>query len=262
MASWLPAAPRGTRPAWFGELAVIAALLFVYDRVANLASVRAGSAITHGKSILRWEHAAHVGVERAAGSVFVDAGWLSTPAALWYDFAHMTVTIGVLLALWVYRPTAYRWLRNVLVMVNLLALTVFLLWPVAPPRLLPGAGFRDVVALSHTPGSWDASSTLSRHANEYASAPSLHVAYALWVLLAAVLCTRRGWLRRLAALHLALTSFVVVGTGNHYLLDVVAGAAVVALAGGICYRGSTRWTALDDRDARPELGSGRRVPTA
>jgi membrane-associated phospholipid phosphatase len=60
--------------------------------------------------------------------------------------------------------------------------------------------------------------------------PSLHVAWALW---AGWLITRHAHhrLTRIAgASYPMLTAFVVIATGNHYLLDVLAGAAVLVLA--------------------------------
>ena len=42
--------------------------------------------------------------------------------------------------------------------------------------------------------------------------------------------TKRRWLRVLAVAYPVMTTLVVVATANHYLLDAVAGAAVVALA--------------------------------
>ncbi len=222
-------APR-RRPVWFGELALVALLLVVYDKVADLAGVRAAVAVVHGQRILQWEDTAHLNIELLAQQLLAHARWLVDPVALWYDFAHVGVTMAVLLAVWLLRPEVYRGLRNVLMLVNLLALAVFFSYPVAPPRLLPGAGFRDVVALSHTPGAWESSGRLSQHANEYASVPSLHVGYALWVVLAAVLCTRSRWLRSLAFGHLTLTVAVVLTTGNHYLFDIAAGGVAVLVA--------------------------------
>jgi membrane-associated phospholipid phosphatase len=42
--------------------------------------------------------------------------------------------------------------------------------------------------------------------------------------------TRRRWLRVLAVLYLPLTTVVVLATGNHYLLDVLAGVATMLAA--------------------------------
>jgi hypothetical protein len=59
--------------------------------------------------------------------------------------------------------------------------------------------------------------------------PSLHVGWALWCAWVVFLCSRNRWLRTLATTYAAGTVLVVLGTGNHYLLDAVGGAAVLAL---------------------------------
>jgi diacylglycerol O-acyltransferase len=98
---------------------------------------------------------------------------------------------------------------------------------VAPPRLLPGGGFVDVVALSGTFQSGDGA---AQHANAFGSMPSLHAGWAIWVALTVMTMTTRWWVRGLAWLHVGLTFVVVIITGNHYLIDIVAGAATVAVA--------------------------------
>jgi hypothetical protein len=40
---------------------------------------------------------------------------------------------------------------------------------------------------------------------------------------------RRTWLRVLGALYPVATTFVIVGTANHYVLDAVGGVVVLAL---------------------------------
>jgi membrane-associated phospholipid phosphatase len=99
---------------------------------------------------------------------------------------------------------------------------------VAPPRLLPGAGFADVVADSGTWGAWQGG--VAERANEFASMPSVHLAWAVWVALTVASMTSRRWVRAAAWVHVALTSVVVVVTGNHYVLDLVAGTVVAAAA--------------------------------
>ena len=63
--------------------------------------------------------------------------------------------------------------------------------------------------------------------NQYAALPSLHVGWALWVALQVRANTSRRVLRRWAWTYPALITVVVMATANHYLLDAVAGAAVV-----------------------------------
>jgi hypothetical protein len=58
--------------------------------------------------------------------------------------------------------------------------------------------------------------------------PSLHVAWAAWCAAAVVIATRGRW-RHLAWLYPAATTFVVLATANHFVLDAAAGLAVMTL---------------------------------
>ena len=60
--------------------------------------------------------------------------------------------------------------------------------------------------------------------------PSLHIAWALWCTVAVWQLTRRPLLRALGVVYPCLTAFAVLATGNHYLLDVLAGAALTAVS--------------------------------
>ena len=60
--------------------------------------------------------------------------------------------------------------------------------------------------------------------------PSLHVAWAAWCGLALWQLYRRRAVAVLAIVYPLLTSFVVIATGNHYLLDVLAGFGTVLVA--------------------------------
>jgi membrane-associated phospholipid phosphatase len=85
------------------------------------------------------------------------------------------------------------------------------------------------VASSHAFGSWH-TGTLATAANQLAAMPSLHIAWAAWSALALwrILAGRRwAWL---VWAYPAVTSVAVMATGNHYLLDVVAGAATMVVA--------------------------------
>jgi len=119
---------------------------------------------------------------------------------------------------------AYRSARNALIGINTIALVVFWVLPVAPPRLIPGSGFVDSAVVSDVA---DKVSTVSP--DLYAAMPSLHVAWATWVALQVLLITRHRAGRVLAVAHATLTFVAVIATANHYLLDVVAGA-VLAVA--------------------------------
>lgn len=211
------------RPPWAFELLAVAFLLVLFDQIAGQASLRANAALAHGRDMLSFSPS---GFELTANHWLAGIDWLKDPASLYYDLAHIDVTFLVLGLCFFLRPEVYRRARSALVMVNLIGLAVFFLYPVAPPRLLPGAGFIDVVGLS---GTWESSPAAAQHANAFGSMPSLHTAWAVWVALTVTSMTTRSWVRALAWTHVALTLVVVILTGNHYLIDLVAGIATVWL---------------------------------
>jgi hypothetical protein len=218
--------PR-TRPLLLGEVALVAFLLFGYDRVAATANVDPDTAVRHGRQLLAVEQFFHLAVEQPLNHLLAGFRLLGQVLSIYYDFAHGIVTFTVLGAVYVFASEGYRRARTSLFLLNAVGLAVFWLLPVAPPRLLPGSGFVDVVAHSGTWGAWEtAGSTMAEHANHFASLPSLHVAYAVWVVRTVLVATSSTPARTLACVHAVLTVVLVVVTGNHYLIDVLAGAAV------------------------------------
>jgi hypothetical protein len=212
---------------------VVAFLLFGYDRIAALSAVQPQVAVDHGRALLALERSVGVDVERSLDLAVVAHAHLGQALSLYYDFAHGLVTFAVLTCAYV-AARGYRRARGALLTTNLVALVVFALAPVAPPRLLPGAGFVDVVAGSGTWGAWEAASSGAvQHANMYASMPSLHVAWATWCALALWPVVRAPLTRAALVAYPAVTLFVVVATANHYVLDAVGAWLILASAWGL-----------------------------
>jgi PAP2 superfamily len=147
-------------------------------------------------------------------------------AAAWFYVAmQSTVTAAVgLLLIWRRAPT-FSLHRNALIACNLIGLVVFWLYPVAPPRMLPG--YHDVTAAAIPLFSGVLE---SKAADQFASLPSLHVAWSLWVAVACGALARRPVLRAAAWLYPVATAVDVLATANHYLLDVITAPGVVLLA--------------------------------
>jgi hypothetical protein len=222
-------APRApvARPRWWLDALVIVWLGWIYDIVANLAPLRQRAAVGHAEGLLHLERALHLEPELALNRWLVVHHTLGTVLSYYYDNAHFIVTFGLLGWLWWKRADLYRPLRNALVSINVLGLAVFWLYPVAPPRMLPG--FDDVVASSHTFGSWHTGS-LASAANQFAAMPSLHMAWAAWCGLVMWRLSSRAAVRIAAVVYPCVTAVAVLATGNHFLLDVLAGLATAALA--------------------------------
>lgn len=202
-------------------------LLWIYDAITNLAPLRLHVALAHAASVLNLERALHLDPELGLDHWLAARHALGLAISDYYDNAHFIVTLGILGWLWWSRSDYYRPLRNALVLVNLIAFAIFWRFPVAPPRMLPG--FTDVVSSTGAIGSWH-SGALASHANELAAMPSLHMAWAGWCAVALWAVSRRWWVRALGVAHLLLTAFAVISTGNHFLLDVIAGLAVLGVS--------------------------------
>jgi hypothetical protein len=223
-----------------GEVTVVLLLVTVYDRVRDIAATRADLAVANAYRVLHVEAARHLDPERLLNSWLAAHPHVEWLASWYYQVMHLSVTLVVLAWLYWFRPSLYRRARNSLVLVNVIGLVVFWLLPVAPPRLL--AGFTDS----------GVASGVAEHVNHispdvYAAMPSLHLAWATWVVAQVWFATSRGWARGLAVTHLAITTVVVVATGNHFLLDVVAGMAVglfATRAQAISWSGLSRRTGL------------------
>jgi PAP2 superfamily len=141
-------------------------------------------------------------------------------AELYYEYALVLGTIALLSCLAATQEDAlWRWARNSIGFITAVAMTSFALYPLAPPRLLPHAYGVAGPGLGGLTGV----------ADQVAAMPSVHTAWAAW---AAVMVWAfvPGRLRWLGFINMVLTVVVILTTGNHYVLDVVAGEALTALA--------------------------------
>jgi diacylglycerol O-acyltransferase len=225
----LAAQPQATRSPWWIEVGVIVWLCWVYDAINNLAPIRQHAAVSHALDVLRLERTLHLDPELTFNRWLAGHHTLGLVLSDYYDNAHFVVTLGLLGYLWWRRTDLYRPLRNSLVLMNVLGFVVFWLYPVAPPRMLVGDGFSDIVASTHAFGSWH-TGALASAANQLAAMPSLHMAWAAWCSLAVWRISTRRWARGFALLYPCVTCFAVLATGNHYLADVVAGLMTTVLA--------------------------------
>ena len=231
----LPTINRGNPLRFRGvrEIALIGGLYFFYTVTRTFADGDLGPAQSRAGDLTTLEKVLHLDWEHAINNWFATHDVVAVAACYWYASAHYVVTLTVLV--WLYRKGAahYTPARWALVVSCLIALACYLLLPTAPPRLY-GGGYLDILSLHSGAGWWggDASAPkgMGGLTNELAAFPSLHAGWALWVALVVRRTTRNPWARGLAWAHMAITALVVIGTGNHWVLDVAAGWALVIVA--------------------------------
>ncbi len=226
--------PRLNAPA---ELAIVAVGYFGYALVRL--AVRAGHAAAYGQAAQLWEAERwlHVDIETSLNYLVRADPALAQLTGYYYGLLHFIVTPLTLAWLYLRRPAAYPRLRSALVLTTAGANLVFWTWPVAPPRFSV-AGMTDVLSHYRILGAGNPRGPESM-VNLYAAMPSLHVAWAVWCAVAVATATRSRW-RHLAWLYPVATTFVVLASANHFVLDAAGGAAITAL-GLLVTRGTASW---------------------
>jgi hypothetical protein len=223
------------------EIGLVALAFLLYFLVRGGVVDRDEEALRNAVDIIDIERSLGFFWEPDLNAAILDYGaliQLSNAIYFWLDFP-----LIVALGLWLYffHRHQYTVARDAVLASGAIALIVYHLFPVMPPRLLPAEfGFDFVDTLNvHSNLSYQAQST-QPFVNPYAAVPSLHYGWA--VLVGGVLfwTTRNLWLRALAV-FMPIGQFAsIIFTANHYILDAMAGL-VVALMGLLVAMALQRW---------------------
>ena len=145
-----------------------------------------------------------------------------------YIVTYWPVILGGALILYLTRRATYYRYRNLIVVHLVLALALFVLFPLAPPYKT--AHLVDTIQ-SLGPAFYGGEAMANLY-NTNAAMPSLHFS---WTCIFAWLFVReiKGWSRYLGLIYPLLTLAAIVITGNHYFLDAVVGAALIGVACGL-----------------------------
>jgi hypothetical protein len=198
-------------------MAVLLAVLVVWQVARIPLEGSMAISVAHAHTWLSLEHALHLDIEGDFLRLAHHPGVLG--ALHWaYENLHLAVLFGFMALARTFAPDRYPRLRTAFVLAHLPALLVIGLYPLAPPQWVPGLPFASIA-----PADWNGAWT-----NSTAAAASLHVGYPLFIAASIVWLTRRriAWA---AFAYPALVLAIVVGTGNHYLLDALVGGVAVAL---------------------------------
>lgn len=218
---------RYRRPRWWQEIVIVLFGYWVYGLVRNAVPEHDAVALRHGRGVQHLQDALHLSFELPVNRWVAAHESVAQVLDYYYATLHFVVTATVLVWLFAAHKRVFRGARTALFAATIVALAGFWVFPLAPPRLLPQYGYVDTLVRFHTWGSL-ADPQIADRSNEYAAMPSLHIAWALWAGLSLWFCARRLWVRSLGLAHPVGTALVVIGTANHFLLDVIGGALAVA----------------------------------
>ena len=171
------------------------------------------------------------GLEQTHHLAGLSIGWgqVVTAVNAIYGLGHLCITLTFALWLYWFRRDLFPFVRNLFLLTNLLAVALYNLFPLAPPRLATGLRylgrpfhFADTV--------FGGGGGVKLSFDEFAAMPSLHVAWALIVGLTVAYIARAPLARLLGLLYPLLMGTAVVVSGNHYIADGLGALAVLSVS--------------------------------
>jgi hypothetical protein len=174
-------------------------------------------ALAHARDWMALERALHIDVEPSFLRFVHGRDWLLDSANWFYANLNEAAVIAFMAIARMLDTVRYPKLRTAFVLMHVPALAVLALYPLAPPHWVAGVPFADGPPVHP-----------SALRNETAAAVSLHFGGPVLIAAGALWLRPRAPLAWLTLLYPPLVFLVILGTGNHYVLDTLVGTACVA----------------------------------
>lgn len=208
-------------------MGLVALVLLVWQAARIPLEGAVETSVAHARSVRRLEDSLGLDIE----GPFIRFG--ATPPfegfLEWlYTGVHLPVLFGFMAAACVYAPERYARLRTIFVVSFLPALLAIGLYPLAPPHWISDLGFGPAPRHSELAGSIE---TLMH--NSTAAIASQHFGFAVFIAAASLWLAPRSPVAWATFAYPALVFAVIVGTGNHYVLDCIVGSLTFAFAAAV-----------------------------
>src|SRR3989440_7751170 len=230
-----------------GQCAVLLGLEKVYEASRGLIPQQDDVALQHGLLAVSIEKSLHIFDEWrmqqvvlspnrwSVGPLSLDRATLISALNHFYLYSHFVGTCVFLVWLYLFRPRYSAFVRNVIVLTTALALAIYILFPMMPPRLMGDQvqvpdGYHVVDTLATTLTDQGRQGQFGY--NPYAAMPSLHFAWALIVGMTLLRVGRLRLLRAAGLLYPIVMLVTILVSGNHLLLDAAGSLVVVTSATG------------------------------
>jgi hypothetical protein len=200
------------------EMLIVAAIIGLWQlaRIPFEGSTRVS--LAHAHDWLALERSLHIDFEPHVLRLIHSRSWLLDGAQSFYRNLNEPVMIAFLAIARLLDPVRYPKLRTAYALLHVPALAVLALYPLAPPHWVHGVPFADGPPLHP-----------SALRNETAAAVSLHFGGPVLLAGGLLWLRPRAKLAWLTVLYPPVVFLVILGTGNHYVLDTVVGTACVGL---------------------------------
>lgn len=223
------------------QLAVVLVAFGAYELARRAMEPDWAQALANANRVLRAEQVLGLAWEQSLQRAFLALPDLVHALNIFYFVGHFVFT-GIFF-LWLYHRSrdGFRSFRDAFIAATAISVLVHWAFPTAPPRLAD-VGLADTLLLFS--GIDIGSPTSAAYSNPVAAVPSLHAAYAVGVGLGVIRYARSHLVRAAGVVYPPLVLLTIVVTGNHFVLDAVAGIAVLGAGflGARWWRGRHRET--------------------
>ena len=212
------------------QLAVVLGAFAAYEAARLAMEPNWAQAFANARRVVSLEQVLGLAWEQSVQRAFLALPDVVSALNVFYFVGHFVFT-GIFF-LWLYHRSreGFRSFRDGFLVATAISVAVHWLFPTAPPRLA-GVGLQDTLLVLS--GIDIGSPTSSALSNPVAAVPSLHAAYAVGVGIGMIVYGRWLAVRLAGALYPPLVVLTIVVTGNHFVLDAVAGIAVLAAGFGL-----------------------------
>jgi hypothetical protein len=206
------------------EIGLLTLLFLGYKGVRQAVRGRVDVAFDNAGRVLSFERWLHLDFEAGLQRVALHSHELIVALNRYYVSVHFTATLVFVVWIYLAHRDWYPHIRRLLIGSTGISLILHVVFPLAPPRMMPG--FIDTMAV-FGPNSY-ADDRVASLANQYAAMPSVHFAWAVLIAYAVVRCSRSP-LRWLIVVHPVMTLAAIILTANHYWLDAAVALLVLAI---------------------------------
>lgn len=206
------------------QLAIALAAIECYELARKLMTPNWPVAVRHAHDVVAVERFAHIAWEPSLQQEFLGVPNIVRAMNVFYFVGHFVFT--AIFFIWLYHrsPPGFRRFRNGFIIASAISVVIHWRFPTAPPRL---ADVGLVDTLRQLSGLDIGSPASASFSNPVAAVPSLHAGFALGVGIGVFIYASRLLPKVLAAVYPLAVVITTVVTGNHFILDAVAGMLVL-----------------------------------
>src|SRR3954449_11799922 len=136
--------PHGWRDL-FRQIVLFVVAYQGYQVARGIADSHPSTALANGTHIIHLEQSLGAFFEPAFQQAFLNHQWIIDLANWMYFNSHFVITTAFLVWLYMHRNDHFNFVRNMFLVAMGLALVGYMLYPTAPPRMFPTAGFTDTI---------------------------------------------------------------------------------------------------------------------